>query len=308
MEGKRVAVTPGRLETPAMESFLCMSPRRRSHWDGVRLATLRQDLKRQQKHGDFPVKLRVAMVTVRATMSREEALDTLNGAGFLSLSRRVSVTASGIVQLFAPPASGRKPEGRKLEPSTSRCSRCLSCLPAARRNTINQPQLRPASMPVTRGKAKSLPAGADRFCSTWCPVEDENYDAYLAELGLTWSLRMLAASLRPQPTYTIEDGVLHGRTEGVGGQIMHDTFATGVDIPISMMGYAVLVQYTWEGGTSPVLLAKITSPDGKLAGGKPISVRRWVESSTAQLHAESTCGGVTCLRRYDVVAAPEARS
>ena len=120
---------------------------------------------------------------------------------------------------------------------------------------------------------------------------------------MSWSVRMVALSVRMQPTYTIEDGVLHGRTEGVGGQVLHDTFATGVDIPIRMMGYAVLVHYAWEVSRPPVLVAKVKSLDGKFAGGKPIVVRRWIESRTGQLLAESTCGSVTCLRRYDMAPA-----
>ena len=43
--------------------------------------------------------LRVAMLAVRATMSREDALDALNGAGLLS--RAMSRKASDLVQMFA---------------------------------------------------------------------------------------------------------------------------------------------------------------------------------------------------------------
>ena len=122
---------------------------------------------------------------------------------------------------------------------------------------------------------------------------------------MSWSVRTIALSVRTQPTYTIEDGVMHGRTEGLGGQVLHDTFATGVDIPIRMMGYEVLVHYKWEASRPPVLVARVKSLDGKFARGKPIVVRRWIESSVGHLLAESTCGSVTCLRRYDAV--PEAK-
>ena len=191
------------------------TPRRRSHWDNVR-ATLRpglrrQDLKGQHVHSAFSIKLRVAMLAVRSKMSRQEASDALNGAGLLYQLRR----ASGLLQMF-----GRT---RPAESSTSWWGRCLPCLPDPPSSALPPPRPRGRSPSVElvrkvqqKGKAKPLPAGVERFCSRWCPVEDENYDAYLVEIGLNWSLRMLAASLRPQPTYTIEDGVLHGRTEGVG--------------------------------------------------------------------------------------------
>ena len=303
-----VAATPGWLGVIAKEHFRCIAPRRRSHWDPVR-ATLQQDLQRQASPPAFTVKLRVAMLVVRATKSREEALDTLNGAGFLSLSRRASQTASGVLQLFASPAGGQTQElSTPTTSAASWCGRCLPCLPAGPpatpKSAIIQPRPRPANTLVIQGKAEPLPPGAEKFCCKWCQVDIENGEAYLAEIGLSWSVRMVALSVRMQPTYTIEDGVLHGRTEGVGGQVLHDTFATGVDIPIRMMGYAVLVHYAWEVSRPPVLVAKVKSLDGKFAGGKPIVVRRWIESSTGQLLAESTCGSVTCLRRYDMAPAP----
>ena len=90
------------------------------------------------------------------------------------------------------------------------------------------------------------------------------------------------------------NGVLHATTAGVGGQTMNDVFATGKEKAISMSGYAVKVIYTWEGET---LVANVTSADGKLAGGTPITMRRWVEDG--QLHAQSTCGDVVWLRRYE---------
>ena len=295
-----VAATPGWLGIIAKEHFACIAPRRRSHWDPVR-ATLQQDLQRQPSPPAFTAKLRVAMAIVRATKSREEALDTLNGAGFLSLSRRASQTASGVLQLFTTPTGVQTHE--LSTSTTSWCGRCLPCLPAdppatPKRATI-QPQRRPANTLVIQGKAEPLPPGAEKFCYRWCQVDNENGEAYLTEIGLSWSVRMVALSVRMQPTYTIEGGVLHGRTEGVGGQVLHDTFATGVDIPIRMMGYEVLVHYAWEVSRPPVLVAKVKSLDGKFAGGKPIVVRRWIESSTGQLLAESTCGSVTMLRRYD---------
>ena len=86
--------------------------------------------------------------------------------------------------------------------------------------------------------------------------------------------------------------------------MMHDVFATGTDIPIQMMGHEVMVRYRWEGDAQPVLLAKITSPDPQFAEGKPIFVRRWIDPTTGDLHAESTCNGVTWLRRYEKVPVP----
>jgi hypothetical protein len=306
-----VAATPGWLGIIAKDHFACIAPRRRSHWDPVR-ATLQQDLQRQPSPPAFTAKLRVAMAIVRATKSREEALDTLNGAGFLSLSRRASQTASGVLQLFTTPAGGQTHElSTSTTSATSWCGRCLPCLPAApsanpKSATIQLPP-RPNTL-VIHGKAEPLPPGAGKFCGRWCQVAIENGEAYLAEIGLSWSVRMVALSVRMQPTYTIEDGVLHGRTEGVGGQVLHDTFACNVDLPIRMMGYEVLVHYTWEASRPPVLVTKVKSLDGKFAGGKPIVVRRWIESSTGQLLAESTCGSVTCLRRYDAAAAPGPRA
>ena len=306
-----VTATPGWLGTIAKAHFSCIAPRRRSHWDPVR-ATLQQDLQRQPRPPAFTAKLRAAMLVVRATKSREEALDTLNGAGFLSLPRRASQTVSGVLQRFATPVGGLTPgngPSAAATSATSWCGRCLPCLPAgppaAPRSAAIQPRPRPPTTLVVHGQAEPLPPGAEKLCGKWCQTTNENGEAYLAEIGLSWSVRTIALSVRTQPTYTIEDGVMHGRTEGLGGQVLHDTFATGVDIPIRMMGYEVLVHYKWEASRPPVLVARVKSLDGKFARGKPIVVRRWIESSTGQLLAESTCGSVTCLRRYDAV--PEAK-
>ena len=306
-----VTATPGWLKIFAKEHFACIAPRRRSHWDPVR-ATLQQDLQRQPNPPAFTAKLRAAMLVVRMSKSREEALDTLNGAGFLSLSRRASQTASGVLQRFATPIGGLTlgdgPSAAATS-ATSWCGRCLPCLPAdppaTPRSAAIQPRPRPPNTLVVHGQAEPLPPGAEKFCGKWCQTTNENGEAYLAEIGLSWSVRTIALSVRTQPTYTIEDGVMHGRTEGLGGQVLHDTFATGVDLPIRMMGYEVLVHYTWETSRPPVLVARVKSLDGKFARGKPIVVRRWIEASTGQLLAESTCGSVTCLRRYDAV--PEAK-
>ena len=98
-----------------------------------------------------------------------------------------------------------------------------------------KPPLRPA-VSFSRRKEESdaataLPAAAQAFVGTWSVEAVEaspgEYDGYLRKLGVGWALRRLAPTLRPEPTYTIEDGVLHGRTPGMGGVVLHDIFATG---------------------------------------------------------------------------------
>lgn len=104
----------------------------------------------------------------------------------------------------------------------------------------------------------------------------------------------MAATLRPEPTYSIEDGVLHGRTPGVGGTELHDVFETGRAIPISMMGHEVQAIYEWK--EEATLVASVHSAE--FADGDVITIRRWVDSQSGFLVAESTCGGRRCTRTY----------
>ena len=138
-----------------------------------------------------------------------------------------------------------------------------------------------------------LPAGAAAFCASWRVAETRNYEAYLAKLGLSWAARkcILALPSVYTVTYSIVDGVLHGDTDVPGGQ--HDVFHTDRTVHLAMMGYKLAVRYAWEDGATLVA----TMQGDQIAGGKPLTVRRWVDA-TGTLVAEGSCDGVTYTRTY----------
>ena len=139
-----------------------------------------------------------------------------------------------------------------------------------------------------------LPGAARYFEGTWSVEQTTNLDEYLRHVGLGWALRQIAAAFLPEPTYSIRDGVLHGTTPGpMGAAPMHDTFRTGSETLIRMLGHDVNVRYTWEGD---VLIARAQS-DG-LAFGQPIEIRRWVDAPTDRLCMMSKTGGITSMRYY----------
>ena len=145
--------------------------------------------------------------------------------------------------------------------------------------------------------SQTLPAAATTFVGTWSVVAIEDTpganDAYLRKLGVGWALRKLAATLKPKPTFSIENGVLHATTPGAGGVELHDVFATGRELTIQMMGRDVQVTYAWE---AEALVASMRSPE--LAGGQPIEIRRWVDPQSHLLLAKSSCGDASCTRSY----------
>ena len=193
-----------------------------------------------------------------------------------------------------------------LRPAASTMSASQSHNPVAWLKRSASQHLAEASSPGSGRQRRSVsysravkpaPKAACAFVGTWSVVAVESqpgeYDAYLQKLGVSWALRRLAATLKPEPTFSIEDGLLHARTPGAGGVVLHDIFATGRELTISMMGRDVKVVYVWEAGT---LLAKVRSPE--LASGAPIEIRRSIDPNSGRLLATSTCDGVSCTRSY----------
>ena len=158
-----------------------------SHWKPVRAAVLQHELLHYTAVPSLTLKLWVAMLVVRATMRQEQARAALNAAA-----------------AHAP----------WHEPWTSWLFRRVG------RRVNKQSAAAAAPERAVEKRGGILPTTAVKFCHTWRPVEDDNYDAYLRAVGLSWSLRKLAATMRPEPTFSIEGGVLHSRTPGLGGQVM----------------------------------------------------------------------------------------
>lgn len=153
-----------------------------------------------------------------------------------------------------------------------------------------------AEQKSSRTGRRGIPANARRFCGTWEVESTAGYDAYLQKLGLSWAKRKAAAALRPMPTYTIRDSVLHGSTPGVLGTPMQDVFSTGHTKRSSMGGYAVDVQYSWR--PNGTLVARVRSVDSKLAEGKAFEVWRWVDQRSGRLVATSSVDGCEYVRWY----------
>eukprot|EP00324_Dicrateria_rotunda_P001931 CAMPEP_0206169478 /NCGR_PEP_ID=MMETSP1474-20131121/35848_1 /ASSEMBLY_ACC=CAM_ASM_001110 /TAXON_ID=97495 /ORGANISM="Imantonia sp., Strain RCC918" /LENGTH=346 /DNA_ID=CAMNT_0053575555 /DNA_START=22 /DNA_END=1059 /DNA_ORIENTATION=+ len=271
-----------------------------SNWDAVR-ATIFHEL-RQQPHvvDSLTVKLWVAMLVVRSMMRHEEAQAELNAASSHHRFHPFARFESWSARLLAPLRRSKRARRRSRDSSSSDSS--VPPPPPDGHVGVYKapPTTKPSAISSSAGSVAgdgSLPASAAEFCHTWRPVEDDNYEAYLRVLGLSWSLRKLAATMRPEPTFSIEDGVLHAHTPGLGGQTMHDVFSTGGEKTIAMMGRHVQVSYRWDG--SGALVATMRAADGELAGGQTITIRRWVEDG--RLYARSSCGEVTSTRRYERV-------
>lgn len=146
--------------------------------------------------------------------------------------------------------------------------------------------------------AQPLPEAARAFVGTWDveTIEDQpgDYDAYLQKLGVGWMMRSVAAKMRPSPTFSIEEGVLHSRAAGPAGSELHDVFTTGSVLNVSIGGKAVEMVYQWEGDVLQGI-----GRSAELAGGDAIQLRRWIpEEEPDTLRLESSFGGAATTRTY----------
>lgn len=147
------------------------------------------------------------------------------------------------------------------------------------------------------GKFEStdLPEDARKFIGEWYQVSTDNYESFLKEVvGLNWATRKIALRIKPKATWYIEDGKLCCKVEMIGAKTLIERYGAE---PIefdeeddNVKGVTWHMKVYWDPKAPGVLCTEKISP--KQNGGRPITIRRWVDATGLNVSQEWAPGKV----------------
>jgi hypothetical protein len=159
------------------------------------------------------------------------------------------------------------------------------------------------SMAPAEGGAEPVATGAltpaedpmeaimDLFCGGWSNVKNDNLEAYLKHIGISWAKRKIALSFKPQSSYAVVDGVLQVMTPTPLGDRL-ETFPLNEEQTDEIEGKKFTKTHRWVG-------SKMVTTAKDPTGAKPDFVtERWVDEATDQLHQVTSHAGVAFTRLF----------
>lgn len=129
-----------------------------------------------------------------------------------------------------------------------------------------------------------------RFCGHWTNVRNDNLEAYLKHIGVSWAKRKIANSFKPQSSWAIVDGVLQVLTPTPLGDRL-ETFPLNVEQADEIDGQAWVKSHRWEG-------AKMITTARDPTKAKPDFVtERWIDDDD-MLNQVNSHAGVAFTRYF----------
>lgn len=192
---------------------------------------------------------------------------------------------AGMAPIHDMPSVRERPEsiGEGIAEGIAEGDVCIS----SRMSRVSK--VRATSIAEEQDGQDALPEASQGFLGAWKFLRDDNYKAFLSEcVGLRWPILQVAERIKPQPTLTIEDGVLISKTALPSIKSYTERLAVGETTfyePNQTAEYTVTS--VWEDGAVFVS----TRQCDKINAGKPITQRRWIDGTTGELVIQHDWGG-----------------
>ncbi|OWF39776.1 fatty acid-binding protein 9-like [Mizuhopecten yessoensis] len=136
----------------------------------------------------------------------------------------------------------------------------------------------------------------EKFVGTWKMVRSENFEEFLAEVGVNFFIRKMAALAKPTTVISVEDETITiEQKTGIRDKV--DTFKLNEKIEKEMEGTKMECMVVYEDGK----LKYTNTPIDQESAVKPQTVYR--ERFGEELLVQIECGKVVCKRYFERVTA-----
>ena len=163
---------------------------------------------------------------------------------------------------------------------------CLACSKASCGFCIDHQVARPGTRIIDVPTSELNPAEETQdlaiFLGSWRNISTKGLDAYLREMGVSWTERRVAAGFRPKISISLSEDTLRIRMPLPFGERVEKLPIGEVFVDSDPSGKQFIKRSYWEGST---LVTNAEDPSGKL---KDVVTRRWIRASDGALMQTST--------------------